>query len=47
MEKALQIFQFLGAVLGTASAAFIIYDRLVRQRLFAFEVRRRGDAARA
>src|SRR5258708_7514288 len=29
MEKMLQIFQFVGAVLRTASAAFIIYDRLV------------------
>src|SRR5258707_12877015 len=40
MEKALQIFQFLGAILGTASAAFIIYDRLVRSRpIFALHAK--------
>jgi hypothetical protein len=32
MEVLLQVFQFFGALLGTASAAFIVYDQAIRGR---------------
>jgi hypothetical protein len=47
MGVLLQAFQLVGAVLGTASAAFIVYDRLVRGRpTFALHARPRSPSSR-